>query len=122
MVVADTLVWIEFLRGSEAVFDRMARSLRSCQLLGIDCIFAELLQGARMDSERREIRAYWESVPKPADGSRWIEAGEYSGRIRLLDKGISLIDMVIVVTAVHEGAGLWTLDRKLDAAWKAVRR
>ena len=113
MILADTSIWIEFLRAREPAFSAMAPLLEQQAILGLQCVFGELLQGARTVAERRTITAYWESVPKSDERELWIEAGQYSGESNLLSKGVGLIDAAIIVAARRSGAKVWTLDEKL---------
>jgi predicted nucleic acid-binding protein len=116
MILADTSIWIEFLRAREPVFSVLAPLLEQQAVLGVQCVFGELLQGARTAAERRTILAYWENIPKVDEHQLWIEAGQYSGENNLLSKGVGLIDAAIMVAGRRSAAMIWTLDERLARA------
>ena len=83
------------------------------QILAAECVFGELLQGAKNNRERSIISEYWNNIPKIEEKGIWLEAGEFSGKQKLLSKGIGLLDIVILLIAKKANAKLWTLDKKL---------
>ncbi|HOV64795.1 MAG TPA: PIN domain-containing protein [Spirochaetia bacterium] len=112
MIIIDTSVWIEFLKGGQSYSSAVKVLLEQREVLAVECIFAELLQGAKTDRERTIILSYWNHLPKIEDPGLLIEAGLYSGQTRLLDKGVGLIDALILICALKSGAKIWTLDNK----------
>ena len=86
MILADTSIWIEFLRAREPAFAAMALLLEQQVVLGVECVFGELLQGARTTGERRTILAYWENVPKTDERQLWTEAGSTRARTTCLPR------------------------------------
>ncbi|HWP90852.1 MAG TPA: PIN domain-containing protein [Thermodesulfobacteriota bacterium] len=113
MIIADTSVWIEFLMKREPIFSVFEEKLSSREIVGIECVFGELLQGCSTEREISIIRSYWHNVPKVNERNVWIDAGEYSGRNNLISKGVGLIDTVILVLAKRAKSSVWTLDKKL---------
>ena len=113
MILADTSIWIEFLKGNEEVFTIMQQKLESREIVVAECIIGELLQGAKDEHEQRIITSYWECLPKIDESGIWIEAGTYSGSNKLISKGIGLIDVVILMIARRTNSKIWTLDEKL---------
>jgi hypothetical protein len=83
------------------------------EILGIGCVFGELLQGCANENEIKMIKEYWANLPKTDETNVWIEAGEYSGRNNLISRGVGLIDSVILVLAKRTKSKIWTLDKKL---------
>ena len=78
----------------------MWKKLENKEILAAECIFGELLQCAKNKREQRIITSYWEHLPKINESGIWIEAGIYSGRKKLVSKGVvGLIDVVILLTA-----------------------
>jgi len=112
-IIADTSVWIEFLKNNQNVFPLMAELLERCCVIGVGCIFGELLQGVKTKRERDIILEYWKYLPKTDEHNIWIDAGIYSNENKLLEKGIGLIDSILIVLAIKNKLRLWTLDRKL---------
>ena len=113
MIIVDTSVWVEFLKKKEAFFARMTSLLEDGEILAVECIFGELLQGARNGRERKLIEAYWDNIPKIDEKGLWVEAGQYSGRDKLLSKGVGLIDAAIITAARKTSSQIWTLDKRL---------
>lgn len=114
MILADTSIWIEFLKKNKKVFDIMQEKLEKRKILAIECIFGELLQGTKNKQEQIIITSYWEYLPKVDESGIWVEAGIYSGEKRLASKGIGLIDVVILLLARRTNSKVWTLDKKLQ--------
>jgi predicted nucleic acid-binding protein len=117
-IIADTSVWIEFLKGNPVYFTRLRDLLENRLILGLDCVFAELLQGARNKPERDTIISYWENVPRIEIDDLFIQAGIYSSGHKLIAKGVGLIDSAIIISCHHYDAKIWTLDKKLIAVIK----
>lgn len=113
MIVADTSVWIEFFKGNNPYFKNLQRLLEQGQLLGVELVFAELLQGAKNKREQDVISRYWTYIPKAPINHILIEAGTLSSNLKLHAKGVGLIDVSILVYSRKSKAKLWTLDKKL---------
>ena len=52
MIIVDTSIWIEFFKGNTKVFEELKELLEKGNVLGVEWIFGELLQGAR---DKREL-------------------------------------------------------------------
>ena len=115
MVLVDTSVWVEFLKRKPPYFNRMRSLLDHGEVLGIECVFGELLQGARGDAEANIILEYWDNISRVSDSGLWLEAGVYSSQHKLFSKGVGLIDAVLIVAAKKARAKLWTLDLHLSS-------
>ena len=99
MIVGDTSVWVEFLRKNEPIFSSLAALLENRDALEVECIFGELLQGARNKREKSIIQSYWENLPKTVDPGIWIGASQYSCDKKLVAKEVGLIDAAIIIAA-----------------------
>jgi hypothetical protein len=113
MIVFDTSIWIAFFKRQADVFALAKAILEDGECLAVECIFGELLQGAKNRRERELIVSYWNHLPHSEPQNAWIEAGKYSGEHSLISKGIGLIDALIMVTAHRSSAKVWTRDKKL---------
>ena len=113
MIIPDTSVWIEFLKGNSKYTSKIIELLEANKILAIECIFAELLQGVRNKRERNIILSYWQHLPKIDESGFFIEAGLFSNSNKLSDKGVGLIDSLIYISALKSDSMLWTLDKKL---------
>jgi len=113
MIILDTSVWIEFLRARPDYFGEVKMLLDGRMIIGLECIFGELLQGTRNPRERDIVESYWRDLPKMDEAGIWLEAGRISSEGRLHARGVGLIDCAILAAARKSGAKIWTLDRKL---------
>jgi predicted nucleic acid-binding protein len=113
MILADTSVWVDFLRRKEPLYSKLLRQLEEREVWAAEPVFAELLQGARNIDEFEIIKGYWEHLPRISSQNLLVEAGEQSRKNRWLSGGVGLIDAAIIVAARREGARIWTLDSRL---------
>lgn len=113
MVILDTSVWVEFLKGKEPFFKKITTLLEENQVYALECIFAELMQGTLNSRERDIIYEYWKNLPKAEVKNVFLKAGIESGKNKWLSKGIGLIDSVIILSARETSSRIWTLDKKL---------
>jgi len=113
MIIADTSIWIEFLKNKEPIVSLFEEKLNSRDIIGISCVFGELLQGCSDENEIKIMKEYWNNIPRTEETNVWVEAGEYSGKNNLIAKAIGLIDSVILTLALRTKSKIWTLDKKL---------
>jgi predicted nucleic acid-binding protein len=113
VIIADTSIWVEFLRSRQPVHARLKELLELGSVLGQECIFGELLSGARSARETGLIESFWKSVPKFDETGIWIEAGKLSALRGLHSRGVGIVDAAILALAHRAGAEIWTLDRRL---------
>jgi len=112
MIIFDTSVWIEHLRNNQAFFPKTSKLLESREILAVECIFGELLQGVINKTEREIIINFWTYLPKEHYENIIIQAGEYSAKNKLLDHGVGLIDAIILMHGIKSNSKIWTLDNK----------
>jgi len=112
MIILDTTVWIEHLRNNKNYFPKTSKMLENREILAVECIFGELLQGVKNKYEREVIINYWKYLPKEKYENIIIEAGEYSAKNKLLDFGVGLIDVIILMYSIKSNSKIWTLDKK----------
>ena len=113
MIILDTSVWIEHLRNNKNYFQYTRELLENREVLALECIFGELLQGTKNRSEREIIMKFWTYLPKIHLENIFIEAGEYSSKNKLVDHGVGLIDATIIIYGIKTNSKIWTLDNKL---------
>ena len=118
MILVDTSVWIEFLRGRSPFFQALSVLLEDRRVLALECVFAELMQGAKDASERRIVSEYWSSLPQYTKPRLMLEAGVESSTHGWANRGIGLIDGMILLAARDSIAQIWTLDKKLQSLLK----
>ena len=78
MIVVDTSVWVEFLKHRQTYFPTLSTLLDQQQVVATECVFGELLQGAKTSREQSIILGYWNNLPKRAESGLWVEAGTLS--------------------------------------------
>ena len=115
MIILDTSIWIEFLKNNPEYYSKVKDLLENRKILAIECIFGELLQGAKNKREIEIISLQWENLPKAIIENGWIEAGKYSSINKLTSIGVGIIDSFIIVTARKVNAQIWSLDKKLNS-------
>jgi len=113
MVLIDTSIWIEFLRGNEAYFSHVSELLESGNVHSVEAIFAELLQGANNKREIEIITQYWNNINCFNEKGLWIESGKFSYEKKLYSKGVGIIDSMIIAYAIRYNIKIWSLDKKL---------
>ena len=86
--------------------------MESQEILAVECVFGELLQGVKNNSEKEIISGFWKYLPKEYYDDSIIEAGIYSSKNKLLDNGVGLIDAIILTQAIKSDSKIWTLDTK----------
>lgn len=122
MIIPDTSIWIEFFKANEPYYADLKDLIEKDQVLAIEPVFAELLQGARSKRERKILLGYWENLPKPSYINVFIEAGIISSENKWISKGVGLIDCTIVVIAKKSISKIWTLDKKLKSILEDIEK
>ena len=112
MIILDTSVWIEHLRNNPEFFPKVRKLMEEREILAVECVFGELLQGLKNKAEKEIIVKFWENLPKEKYENIIIHAGEYSAHNKLLDHGVGLIDAIILVHGIKSNSKIWTLDTK----------
>jgi len=112
MIILDTSIWIEHLKNNQNFFPKISKLLESGEILAVECVFGELLQGVRNKFEKDIIFNLWTYLPKEYYENIIIEAGEYSSENKLLDHGVGLIDTIILMHGIKSNSKIWTLDNK----------
>ena len=112
MIILDTSVWIEHLKNNQKFFPKICKYLESGEILAVECVFGELLQGVKNRKEKEIILNFWKHLPKVCYENIIIEAGEYAAKYKLLDHGVGLIDSIILVHGIKSNSTIWTLDSK----------
>ena len=113
MILADTNVWIEHLRGTRracALEDLLNRE----QVLFHPWVHGELVLG-NLGPKKREIGLYFSLLPTTVahplhDLIQFVERESLSG------KGLSLIDAQLLYGSVKDDHLLWTFDKALRKA------
>ncbi|MEW6688753.1 MAG: PIN domain-containing protein [Pseudomonadota bacterium] len=118
MVIADTSVWVDFLRGTRAAHcDRMALLLEEQSLALCDRVLQEVLQGVRSDREFRTVSRRLLALPCFNLGGHALALAAARNYRRLRRLGVtprSATDVLIATFCVEEGHELLHHDRDFD--------
>lgn len=115
MIIADTSVWIEYLRGQNPdISEPFEVYLRKRKIVAVSAVFGELLQGVKNKREQRIVEGFWQNLPQLNEKDLFVEAGLLSREYKLISKGVGLIDAYILSAALNHDLNIWTLDKKLD--------
>ncbi|ABZ94663.1 PIN domain protein [Leptospira biflexa serovar Patoc strain 'Patoc 1 (Ames)'] len=113
MILVDTSVWIEFFRGKEPYFSKLVGLIESSDVIAHEVVFGELLQGCKNKSEITFVLDYWESLNNILSNGSFIQAGKLSFENKHLEKGIGIIDSILISETKQRNLKLWTLDKKI---------
>ena len=115
-VIADTCIWVEFLRSTSDISNRLRDLISSNAVASVGIIIAELLQGTRTAKEQEVIIDIFESI-EYIDMTReiWMEAGSIAKNLRSQGKTIPLSDIAIACCAKKNGYKIFTIDKHFQA-------
>ena len=110
-VLADTSIWVEYLRrGRESKAVRLDDLLVAGEVVVCGPVVAELLAGAK-SSERARLWLLLTGLPWAGLGPvQWQSVGETAARLRERGDTVALTDVEIAVAAVDSSSRLWTRD------------
>ena len=114
MFVLDTSFWIEYFKNNLVIINEIEHLLNNRKVVALSYVFAELYQGSKSEKEIKIINSYWQYLPKIDETEIWIEAGIFSYKNKLKDRGIGILDSAIIVGANRCHGKLLTLDKKIN--------
>lgn len=114
-VVADTSVWIEYLRqGERGWAAELDDLLERGQVLMCGPVLAEFLAG--LPPERRS--AFWvrlQALPwAELERAAWLRVASVAGDLRRRGQVVALTDIAIAVAAAAGSAAVWTADTDFE--------
>ncbi len=113
MIVVDTDVLIDALRGREPSAGRVAEGLESGSLATTAVTVFELLSGARNQKQRRAIEALLDALPiLPLDQAAGEMAASLRQDLEAEGRGIGMADYLIAGVCISRFASLLTRNRK----------
>lgn len=112
VVIADTSVWIEYLRGGHEPTRSVLRTLiRAEQAALVGVVLAELLQGCRTPKESNTILTQLTGLRfLEASFATWKRTGELSSSLRRKGITLPLSDLIIAVLALEHDCRVFALD------------
>jgi predicted nucleic acid-binding protein len=119
VIVVDSSVWIDFLRGTPTPqADRLDSLLGAVPLAIGDLILAEVLQGCRSDKEFNQVRRLLSSLSVVNLGGvdLAVEAARNFRKLRAMGVTVrKTVDTVIATRCIMDGHALLHSDRDFDA-------
>jgi predicted nucleic acid-binding protein len=110
-VLADTSIWIEYLRrGKGSKSARLNDLLVAGEVLVCGPVVAELLTGAK-STDRGRLWLLLTGLPWADLGPvQWQSIGETAARLRERGETVAQTDVEIAIAAIDSSARLWTRD------------
>ncbi len=112
-VIIDTSVWIEFFKANQPYFDTCVELIDHSEIYSIELIFAELQQGAKGKREVDLLTDFFKQMRILDQPGLIYQTGIFSRDQKLLERGIGLIDAVIISAAIRYDLQVWTMDKKI---------
>lgn len=112
MVIADSNIWINYLRAPEGEIGLQLQSLVGHDmLLMVGVVLAEVLQGARGEPEYERLVPSMNLIPYAEVSKRaWTRAASLAIQLRSRGQTVPLTDLVIAAQALEEAHEVFTLD------------
>jgi hypothetical protein len=118
VILVDTSVWIDYLRGaSTPETDKLDSLLGTVPLAIGDLVLTEVLQGCPSQREFDEVRRFLAKMDLVVLGGREIAVEAARNYRRLRDLGITVrktIDTIIASRCIYSGYALLHCDRDFD--------
>jgi predicted nucleic acid-binding protein len=113
MIIIDTSIWIDFFKAKDSYFDKVKQHIEKNEVIALEVVFSELVQGCKNDRELNIIDEYWKNLRKFSEEDILLNAAKLSYYHKFIDKGVGLIDSVIIYSAYKLDCKVWTLDKKI---------
>jgi len=116
LVIADTAIWIDYLRGRQSSQgDEVARLIDDGAVALAGVVFAELLRGVRTPERQHRLErelsgASFLNMSKAA----WRRAGLLSSDLEARGQAIPMTDVFIAALALEGGHELYTRDKHFE--------
>jgi predicted nucleic acid-binding protein len=114
MIILDTSVWIEYFQQNEPIANQVSNLLAEQKVIAVEPVFAELMFGVRNVQERNVIRTFWQILPRAdLEEESLFKTSDLAFQYDFQDKGIDLIDALVIRTAQMGNHQLWTLNKRI---------
>ncbi len=116
MVVADTSVWVSYLRDPNTdTGNAMDSLLRRREVLMVGVVLAEILQGARSTRQFDELEDRLTAMSYLDTGKdAWVGAAHLFRELRAKGAMIPITDLLIAATALQYNEPVYTLDEHFE--------
>ena len=113
MLIIDTSIWIEFFKVNDPYFNIVREHLEKNNVIALEVIFSELIQGCKNSKEVNIIQEYWKNLEKFSEENLMLEAAKLSYSNKFIDKGVGLIDSVIIYASYKLKCKIWKINKKI---------
>jgi tRNA(fMet)-specific endonuclease VapC len=112
VIVADSDVLIDALRGREGMAERLAREIEAGTLVTTAIHVFELLAGARKTASRKKVEALLGALPVlPVDEAAGEKAAAVHRTLAAKGSSIGMADCLIAAVCLAQGATLLTRNK-----------
>lgn len=120
-VLIDTPVWQDYFRKEERTFREVNALMDAGRVCCLEMVVAELLQTAETEKELKIFQDFARIFPLLREPpSSWVEAARLSFKLRRKGRGLPLRDCYVAVLARTHRVLLYTTNKALHRAQKAV--
>ena len=112
MIIADSSIWIDFQRNPGSRVGReLDRLLANNEVVMVGPVLAEVLQGARSESEFVFFASHLTALSYlEMDQDTWVRAGELNRLLKQKGEALALGDLIISTLALHHDIPVYTLN------------
>ena len=119
MILVDTSVWIDFLRGGKSVYrDTLHKFIEEEQDIAItEIILTEILQGIRKDKDFQSVKSYLLEFPiySPVSPDSYLRAAGIYRDCRKRGKTVrKTVDCIIAAVCIEKNLTLFHNDTDFD--------
>ncbi len=116
MVLIDTSVWVEYLRGNnKEIVESVKGLIRTRRALLCGIVLSELLAGVRTKKSRDTLKETLDALDyAEVSKDTWILAGELSNGLKRRGISVPLSDLILAALSIENDSALYTLDSHFD--------
>ena len=120
-VLIDTPIWRKYFLKEQRTFREVNALMDAGRICCLDLIVGELLGAADKEEEIKVLQAFTRVFPLLQESpGAWVEAARLAFRLRQRGKGLSLRDAYVAFMAQTHGVLLYTPNRALRQAQRAL--
>ncbi|HYB20964.1 MAG TPA: PIN domain-containing protein [Thermodesulfobacteriota bacterium] len=120
-VLVDTSVWQDYFQKEERTFEEVNALMDTGRVCCLDLIAGELFYAARTEEEMKVLQDFTRIFPvlRESPGA-WMEAARLAFQLRQRGKKLPLRDCYVAIMAQAHGALLYTTNKSLRRARRAM--
>lgn len=123
MVLIDTSIWVEYLRGNnKEILESVKGLIRARNALLCGIVLSELLAGVRTRKSRDTLKETLDALDYAEVSKKtWILAGELSNALKRQGISVPLSDLILAALSIENDSELYTLDSHFERIPGLVR-